>query len=315
MPSPRTIGVGLIGYGQMGRIHTLAYRTIPLYYEPAPALLRLVGVCDAVKERAEIGRIQGGYEIACSDPMELIGRKDVDLICVCTPNKLHYPVVKAALEAGKHIFCEKPLGFDLKESEELAALEKKSKGKHMVNAEFRYINAALTAKDLIRQGRVGRIFHFRGGHLHSGYVDPKKPREWRLVKSIIGGGVLTDLGPHILDLVEAALGPVTELTAQGDPRDWVAVQMLHESGARSDVTMSCASAIEPSRTELELYGRDRSIALDARAGARSESFARVRAEFAAAARSGGPHPCDAARGLELQRLVDRVARALADPTT
>ena len=73
---------------------------------------------------------------------------------------------------------------------------------------------------------------------------------------------------------------MVELTAQGDPHDWVAVQMLHASGARSDVTLSCASAIEPSRTEVELYGRERSIAVDARAAARAESFARLRAEFA-----------------------------------
>jgi predicted dehydrogenase len=120
-----------------------------------------------------------------------------------------------------------------------------------------------------------------------------------------------DIGPHILDLVEAALGPVAELTAQGDPHDWVAVQMLHESGARSDVVLSCASAIEPSRTEVELYGRTRALTVDARAAARGESFARMRAEFAEVARTGTAHPCDAGRGLELQRLVSRVTEALA----
>lgn len=210
----RTIGIGLVGYGQMGRLHTHAYRSLGLYYDPAPAAIRLVGVCDADARRADAGRVQGGYEFACTDPLKLMERNDIDVICVCTPNKMHYPVVKAAVEAGKHVFCEKPLGFDLKEAEELAALARKGRAVYAINSEFRCVQALMLAKDLVNEGRIGRLFHFRGTHLHAGYVDPKRPREWRLVKSIIGGGCLTDLGPHILDLMTYFCGPVDEVCCQ-----------------------------------------------------------------------------------------------------
>jgi predicted dehydrogenase len=211
---PRPLGIGMVGYGQMGRLHTHALRSLSLYYEPCPADVRLVGVCDANAARAEAGRTQGGYAFACTDPAKLIERKDIDVLCVCTPNKMHFPVVKAAVEAGKHVFCEKPLGFDVKESEALAALARKGKGTYAVNSEFRCVNAVMTAKRFVEEGRIGRLFHFRGAHLHAGYVDPKRPREWRFVKAIIGGGVLTDLGPHILDLMMHLCGPVDEVCCQ-----------------------------------------------------------------------------------------------------
>lgn len=208
----------------------------------------------------------------------------------------------AAAEAGKGLLLEKPLALDVAGATRIAeAVAANGVGSVMLLT-YRFADVV---RDFLADARSGTWHGGRACFLSGAFLGGAFAGGWRLEL-----GAVLDVGPHILDLVEAAVGPVTEVTAQGDPRDWVAVQLRHESGARSDVVLSCASAIEPSRTEVELYGRERSIAVDARAGARADSFARVRAEFAATVRSGGPHPCDAARGLELQRLVARVEHAL-----
>jgi predicted dehydrogenase len=201
------------------------------------------------------------------------------------------------------MLLEKPLALDVAGASQIAEAVAAAGVGSVMLLTYRFADVV---RDFLAEARRGSWHGGRACFLSGAFLGGAFAGGWRLEL-----GAVLDVGPHILDLVEAALGPVVEVTAQGDPRDWVAVQFLHDNGARSDITLSCASAIEPSRTEIELYGRERSIAVDARAGARAESFARVRAEFAAVARSGGPHPCDAARGLELQHLVARVERALA----
>lgn len=229
----------------------------------------------------------------------------VDAVALAVVPAAQPDLAVAAAQAGKALLLEKPLALDVEGAERIAAAVAANGVGSVMVLTYRF---AEVVRDFLADAHRGTWHGARACFLSGAFLGGAFAGGWRLDL-----GAVLDVGPHILDLVEAALGPVAELTAQGDPRDWVAVQMRHESGARSDVILSCASAIEPSRTEVELYGRERSIAVDARAGARAESFARLRAEFAAAARSGGPHPCDAARGLELQRLVDRVERALADP--
>jgi predicted dehydrogenase len=124
-------------------------------------------------------------------------------------------------------------------------------------------------------------------------------------------GALLDGGPHILDLVDAALGPIVAMRAHGTSDAWLGILADHESGATSETSISCRAAITPSRTEVELFGLDGSLAVDGRADGRDVIFATLRADFAAAAAAGGGHPCDAARGLHLQRLLAMVKDALA----
>jgi len=207
-----------------------------------------------------------------------------------------------AAAAGRALLLEKPLALDVPAAERVAAAVAEHGVGSVMLLTYRFADVV---RDFLADARTGTWHGARACFVSGAFLGGAFAGGWRLEL-----GAVQDVGPHILDLVEAALGPVDEVTAQGDPQAWVAVQLRHASGARSDVVLSCASAIEPSRTEVELYGRDRSIAVDARAAARAESFARLRAEFAAVARSGGPHPCDAARGLELARLVARVEHAL-----
>jgi predicted dehydrogenase len=229
----------------------------------------------------------------------------VDAVALAVVPAAQPDLAVAAADAGKAILLEKPLALDVAGAERIAAAVAANRVGSVMLLTYRFADVV---REFLADAQRGTWHGARACFLSGAFLGGAFAGGWRLEL-----GAVLDVGPHILDLVEAALGPVVELTAQGDPADWVAVQMLHANGARSDVTLSCASAIEPSRTELELYGRERSITVDARAGARAESFARLRAEFAEVARTGGPHPCDAARGLELQRLVDRVERALAVP--
>ncbi|MEX1274323.1 MAG: Gfo/Idh/MocA family oxidoreductase [Bacteroidota bacterium] len=212
----KEIRVGMIGYGQMGRIHTYAYRSIPLYYDGQPCKITLKCVCDANEALAKKGVDQAGFESHTTDYRALVERKDIDVVNVCTPNRLHKDAVIAALQNGKHVYCEKPLAFDEAEAKEVVAVAETSGMKHQITAEYRFIPAIMKAKELINADFVGRVFHFRGLYLHSGYIDPKRPREWRLQKDVIGGGVLVDLGPHILDIMRYLVGEVEEVSVAMD---------------------------------------------------------------------------------------------------
>jgi predicted dehydrogenase len=205
--------IGVIGYGQMGRIHSYAYRSIPFYYDGQPCAITLAGICDANESLARKGKEQAGFEFYCTDYHDLVARSDIDVIDVCTPNNLHYEPIIAALKAGKHVYSEKPLAYNFQQAKEILHVAEEAGVKHQITAEYRFIPALMKAKELIQQDFVGRVFHFRGAYLHAGYIDPKRPREWRLVKDVIGGGVLVDLGPHLLDIMMYLVGDVEKVCA------------------------------------------------------------------------------------------------------
>lgn len=209
----KEIRVGLVGFGQMGRIHSYAYRSIPMYYDGHPCKITLQCVCDTNEALAKKGVEQAGFASYTTNLRELVERRDIDVINICTPNNLHKEAVLAALQNGKHVYCEKPLAFNEAEAREIVAVAEQSGLKHQITAEYRFIPAIMKAKELIQAGFVGRVFHFRGVYLHSGYIDPKRPREWRMQKNVIGGGVLVDLGPHLLDIMHHLVGDVEEVTA------------------------------------------------------------------------------------------------------
>jgi len=207
------IGIGLIGYGQIGRVHTYAYRALPLFYDPLPAEIELVGVCAHSEASAKKGREQGGYLFSCTDYHKLIERDDIDLVDVCSPNWQHAEAVMEALKAGKHVYCEKPLALDLKQAEEIVGLAKRSPGKTQIVSEYRFLPAIMRAKEMVQRSFLGRLFHFRGVYLHSGYIDTRRPISWRLQRSLAGGGALFDIGPHILDLMVHLVGMPSRICA------------------------------------------------------------------------------------------------------
>jgi len=202
----RELRVGLIGYGFIGRVHTLAYQSIPFYYDPPPCKIRLVGVASGHEESCRRAVAQAGYEFWTTDWRELVERDDIDVIDCCAPNFLHKEIVIQALQNGKHVYCEKPLAMNLAEARQILEVQKRSRTKAQVVFMYRFIPAMMRAKQLVEGGFLGRPFSFRAAYLHSGYIDPSRPLTWRLDKAKGGGGALFDIGSHVLDLVRFLLG-------------------------------------------------------------------------------------------------------------
>jgi len=277
----RELRIGIIGFGQMGRIHAYAYRSIPLYYDGHPCNIILKGVCDADETLAKKGVTQAGFEFYTTDYRELVARKDIDIINICTPNKMHFDAVLAALKNGKHVYCEKPLTLDEAKARELVRVADGSGLKHQITSEYRFIPAIMKAKELIEQGFVGRVFHFRGVYLHSGYIDPRRPREWRMQKDMIGGGVLVDLGPHLLDIMHFLVGDVDEAAGTmetffkerplpEDPtkmgkvevEDAITVVLRFKNGAIGTAELSRVATGAEDEMRFEIHGQNGAIAFN-----------------------------------------------------
>ncbi len=208
----RQAGVGIIGYGFMGKVHAFGYRSIPFYYAPPPLEIRLVGVATSSPETAEAARIHGGFELATTDWRRLVERRDVAIIDICSPNALHAEQLKTAMAAGKHIYCDKPLTVTLQEAEEVRVAMAGWTGIGQVALHNRFFSGVLRAKQLVDEGFLGTPIGFRAVYLHAGSVDPAVPLKWKL-RASEGGGVLRDLGSHLLDLVDWLVGPVVEIRA------------------------------------------------------------------------------------------------------
>jgi predicted dehydrogenase len=205
--------VGIIGYGFMGKTHSYGYKTIPLYYEKMPFKIKLVGICDVNLAIAAAAKEALGFEYATDDPDRILNDPTINVIDVCTPNIYHKDAVMKALKAGKNIYCDKPLATSFEETHEITEALAGSNVVTQMALQYRFFPATMRAKELIDEGRVGRIMSFRCSYLHSGSVDPKKPIGWKQDKKFGGGGVLFDLGSHALDLMYSLLGEYSEIFA------------------------------------------------------------------------------------------------------
>ena len=208
------IRVGIVGFGFMGKTHTYGYKTIPLYYGNLPFKIKLVGVCDSVAEVAEKAKESLDFEFATNNPDDIFDRKDIDVVDICTPNLFHKDGVLKALSAGKHIYCDKPLATSYEEAKEILAALGKYDVVTQMALQYRFFPATMRAKELMEEGRIGKIMSFRSCYLHSGSVDPKKPIGWKQDKKFGGGGVLFDLGSHVLDIMYYLLGEYKSIFAE-----------------------------------------------------------------------------------------------------
>ncbi|NLC59391.1 MAG: Gfo/Idh/MocA family oxidoreductase [Armatimonadetes bacterium] len=208
-----TLGVGIIGFGFMGKVHTYGYQNLPLFYDPVPVQTKLVGVATTREETARKAASQGGFAFATTDWRELIARDDIQVIHICSPNDQHLEQLLAAIRAGKHIYCDKPLVVNAEDAAQVAAALEEYRGVGQVVLNYRFFPATLRAKQLVAHGFVGNVISFRGAYLHSGSVDPEKPMGWKQLASA-GGGVLQDLGSHILDLMDYLIGPMESVLCE-----------------------------------------------------------------------------------------------------
>jgi len=213
----REYGVGIVGFGFMGKTHTYAYKSIPFFYENLPFRTKLIGVCTRREETALRAKEDYGFDVATTNLDELLEREDVHIINVCTPTANHRETVVKALKAGKHVYCDKPLtakGHEAAEIlRELEANPKLGSLTAQVAFQCRFFPATMRARQLIEEGRIGKPFSFRACYLHASSIDPKKPFAWRY-DAEQGGGVLLDMGSHILDMVYYLLGEYKSIAAK-----------------------------------------------------------------------------------------------------
>lgn len=265
------VGVGIVGFGFIGKIHTYGFRNVPLFYDPPPAVPRMVGVCTSRPETAEKARQVGGFEFGTTRFEELLERADIDVIVVATPNDAHRNQVIAALEAGKHVYCDKPLTVSLDDARAImSAARAHPQQVHGMSFQCRFSPATMRARQLIEEGFLGRVYHFRGNYLHAGYTDPMRPMTWRLGP---GGGCLADLGSHIIDLMRYLLGEydsvratlerwVDKRPAPGEPGtmvpvevdDYACLQARMKSGALGFIESSRFATGAEDDVRFEIYG-------------------------------------------------------------
>ncbi len=202
----KTYNVGIIGFGFMGKVHTYAYRNMPMYYDALPFRVGLRGVCTTHIDGARRAVDTYGFDRAYDDWRMLIRDPNVDIINICTPNHLHREQLIAALEAGKHVYCEKPLCVTVDEADEIQRIADASASHVTTQLVFhnRFFPATLKAKELMPT--LGRILSFRCRYLHSGNLDLDKPVSWKQQRDVCGGGVLYDLGSHAIDMIHWLVG-------------------------------------------------------------------------------------------------------------
>ena len=206
--------IGLVGYGGIGKLHTVNWRNLHLYYSDLPVNLKLRGAAARTQNSADQAVQDGGFSYGTTDFQELIKDPDINLIDICTPNDLHYSVFKAAIKAGKHIYCEKPLALNIKQAEEMLLLAESSDSVVQLAFNYRFIPAVMKAKQFIDDGFLGDVINFRAQYFHTGYLNPEKPMSWRLTQDVSGGGALVDLGSHVIDLMLYLAGSFSRVMAQ-----------------------------------------------------------------------------------------------------
>jgi predicted dehydrogenase len=207
-PDRPSLGVGLIGYAFMGAAHSQAWRTAPHFFDLPlrPDLTVLAGRNQAAVTDAAARLGWAGTE---TDWRRVIERDDVDLVDVCTPGDTHAEIAIAALEAGKHVLCEKPLANTVAEAEAMAEAAARAAAngvRSMVGFTYRRVPAIGLARRLVAEGRLGQIRHVRAQYLQDWIADPAAPMSWRLEKDKAGSGALGDIGAHIVDLTQYITG-------------------------------------------------------------------------------------------------------------
>ena len=207
--SPQTdIGVGMVGYAFMGRAHSLAWNTVGRVFD-LPLRPRLAAICGRDKAAAEAAAGRLGWAAAETDWRALIARDDVQLVDIAAPGDLHAPIAIAALAAGKHVLCEKPLANTLAEAEAMrAAADAAYPGgaRAMTGFNYRRVPALALARRLVEQGRIGSLRHFRAVYLQDWLADADAPMTWRMRAERAGSGALGDLGAHVVDLARYLTG-------------------------------------------------------------------------------------------------------------
>jgi len=205
------IRVGLVGYAFMGRAHSNAYRQIPFYFPEIESQPVLKVLCGRSPEPLQQAAAAMGWEDTETDFDTLVARDDIDLIDITTPNNVHVEMAIKAAQAGKHVFCEKPLAMNLAEARQAQEAVEEAGVVNMICHNYRRAPAVSLAKQMIDDGALGTIYHWRSQYLQDWLVDPQAPAVWRTQKGIAGSGALGDLLAHSIDLALWLVGDIDQV--------------------------------------------------------------------------------------------------------
>ena len=243
MAKKKKLNIGVVGCGFMGRTHSNAFRQAPQYfdlgYEPV-----LKGVCARNARDVAAFAANWGYASHETDWRKLVARKDIDLIDIATPNDTHAEIAIAAAKAGKMVMCEKPLGRNGAETRAIVAAVEKAGVPSMVWYNYRRVPAVTLAKQLIDEGRLGKIFHYRAKFLQDWTISKDLPQGgaglWRLDASVAGSGVTGDLLAHCIDTAMWLNGGIDKVTAMTET--FIKERQHALTGKMQKVTIDDASA-------------------------------------------------------------------------
>ena len=207
----KKVSIGILGYGFMGKVHSNAFYKMKYTYADPPAFPEFIAMCGRNEEKVQDAAMRFGYEGYYTDWKDLIEDPRIDIFDNCANDYLHFEPTLAALKAGKHVICEKPLAKTAAEAKELADAAKANDAKHMTCFNYRFIPSVRLAKDIIDGGRIGTIYQFRGRYLQQSGHNPDELFENVPYSRDMGSGVMLGIGSHMIDMAQFLVGPITSV--------------------------------------------------------------------------------------------------------
>lgn len=211
--STRPVGVGLISVGWMGKLHTRAYQSLPTVYPELNLRPRLVHVADTAEDRVVYARDVLGYDRVSTDYRAVLDDPEVDVVSICAPNMLHEEIGIAAAKAGKHFWIEKPVGRGAADTAAVAEAAHAAGVVTSVGFNYRHAPAVEEIRRLVAEGALGRVTNVRSVFFNGYASEPKGALSWRFKRDLAGSGAMGDLLSHVSDLVQYAVGPVTQVNS------------------------------------------------------------------------------------------------------
>ena len=299
-PAIPSLGVGMLGHGFMGKAHAHALHTVAYMAWPPPLRPRLVELVGRRPEAVVEAARRYGFERATTDWRVLVEDPSIQLFDNTGPNDLHCEPTLAALRAGKHVLCEKPLGRSAAESHEIWQAAVAARVVHMCGFNYRFVPAVRLARELIGEGEIGELLGFHGLYLQDWLADPQSPYVWRLDRQRAGSGALGDIGAHVVDLARFLVGEIAAVSGRVrtvvperpgglvDVDDTVEALVEFEHGAGGTISASRLAQGRRNSLTFEVSGTRGSIAFDlermneleiyvagTRPGRRAQGFRRV----------------------------------------
>ena len=239
----KPLRIGIVGYGFMGRTHSNAYAKVGHFFDLGHEVI-MQAACARNEEKLQSFASQWGWQTIETDWRKLVERDDIDVIDICTPNDSHAEIAIAAAKNGKGILCEKPLGLNGPQAEKMLAAVQKAKVPNMVWYNYRRCPAVTLAKQLIDEGKLGKIFHYRANFLQDWTINADLPQGgaglWRLDAKVAGSGVTGDLLAHCIDTAMWLNGGVKDVTAMTET--FIKERKHVATGKVQKVTIDDASA-------------------------------------------------------------------------